>query len=261
NRKVLRGLLDRSLPDGLSHDAVVHEIDRLRKIGRVEVMENLAKLGLGNQASALVEQLTGSPEALRAGAQGDLASGLDELHEVYHRTLALGVPASAVKIDLSIVRGLDYYTGTVYETFLDDHPKLGSICSGGRYDNLAEFYTKSKLPGVGISIGVTRLFAQLLERGPIATNARATAQVLVLAVEPALALEYARLGAELRAAGFNVEVYGGDDKLAKQLKYADRAGVPLAILFGSRERDAGVVRIKDLRASSELDVPRGELVD
>jgi histidyl-tRNA synthetase len=158
------------------------------------------------------------------------------------------------------VRGLDYYTGTVYETFLTDHPKLGSICSGGRYDNLAEHYTKSKLPGVGISIGATRLFAQLLDMGIVGAAGKATAQALVLHVEAPLALEYAKMAAELRGAGLNVEVYGGDDKLGKQFKYADRAGVPLVILLGSRERDAGVVKLKDLTSGTETEVPRGELV-
>jgi histidyl-tRNA synthetase len=193
-----------------------------------------------------------------------LAEGLDELERVYESTLALGVPERALRINLSIVRGLDYYTGTVYETFLDEQPGLGSICSGGRYENLAGHYTKSRLPGVGISIGATRLFAQLLEMGLIAAAAASVAEVLVLQVEPALALDGARLAAELRAGGLRVELYGGDDKLGKQLKYADRARVPLALLYGSRERDAGLVKVKDLRqgaAVKEHDLPRAELVE
>jgi histidyl-tRNA synthetase len=234
NRKLLRELLDSLGIPGDQQPAVLHEVDRLGKQERTEARP-LAEL----------------PES----------EGKTELARVYETTLALGVPASALKVNLAIVRGLDYYTGTVYETFLDDHPRLGSICSGGRYDNLAEHYTKSKLPGVGISIGATRLFAQLLEMKVIDAAQPSTAQVLVLQVEPAFALDYAKLAAELRAAGLRVEVYGGDDKLGKQLKYADRAGVPLAILYGSRERDAGVVKIKDLRAAAEHDVPRGELVE
>ncbi len=191
------------------------------------------------------------------------AAGLAELEQVYAGTLALGVPEAQLVIDLSIVRGLDYYTGTVYETFLDEHPRLGSICSGGRYENLAEHYTKSKLPGVGISIGATRLFSQLLEMNLIGAAQGAIAQVIVLAVEPQLGPTYAAIATELRRAGLNVEVYGGDDKLGKQLKYADRAKVPLAILVGSREQDAGVVKVKDLREAAavrEHDVPRAELV-
>jgi histidyl-tRNA synthetase len=175
------------------------------------------------------------------------------------------VPAAALRLNLSIVRGLDYYTGTVYETFLDEHPKLGSICSGGRYENLAGHYTKSKLPGVGISIGATRLFSQLLEMGVIKADEASIAQVLVLNVEAGLAGEYAAMATELRAAGINTEVYGGDDKLGKQMKYADRAKVPLAILVGGREQAEGVVKVKNLKvavgtADNETSVPRSELV-
>jgi histidyl-tRNA synthetase len=200
-----------------------------------------------------------------------------ELQRVYDGTLALGVPADALKVDLSIVRGLDYYTGTVYETFLDAHPEFGSICSGGRYDNLAEHYTKSKLPGVGISIGLTRLFSQLLDAEQralkdkvapdfnISTAHRAIAHAIILNVDRTLALDYARLAAELRAAGINTEVYGGDDKLGKQFKYADRGGVPLAIICGAREHAAGLVKLKDLRVTdtslqNEHEVPRADVI-
>ena len=198
---------------------------------------------------------------LRAHDNATLREGLDELERVHGGTLALGVPAAQLRVDLSIVRGLDYYTGTVYETFLDDHPEYGSICSGGRYDNLAGHYTKSKLPGVGISIGVTRLLSQLLEADKTAAR-RSIADVVVLNFDAALAGDYASIASELRAAGCNVDVYGGADKPGKQLKYADRAGIPLAVILGGRERDAGVVKIKDLAAveNNEHDVPRGELV-
>jgi histidyl-tRNA synthetase len=184
---------------------------------------------------------------------------------VYEGTIALGVPATALRLNLSIVRGLDYYTGTVYETFLDEHPKLGSICSGGRYENLAGHYTKSKLPGVGISIGATRLFSQLLEMGVIDAEQASIAKVLVLNLDPALATAYAAIATELRAAGINTEVYGGDDKLGKQMKYADRAKVPIAILVGGRERDEGIVKIKNLRvaigsADNEQSVKRADVV-
>jgi len=254
NRKLLRQLLESLAIPAEQHPDVLHEVDRLGKQPRDGIEARIAALTSADTARRLLE-LLGRPLA-----ELPASDGKDDLQRVYDTTLALGVPASALQIDLSIVRGLDYYTGTVYETFLDDHPKIGSICSGGRYDNLAEHYTKSKLPGVGISIGATRLFSQLLELGIATATTRATAHALVLQVEAPLALEYAKLAAELRAAGWNVEVYGGDDKLGKQLKYADRSGVPLAILYGSRERDAGVVKVKDMRANAEHDVPRTELV-
>jgi len=267
NRRLLKGLLE-SL--GIEKQTeVLHEVDRLGKIEKDEVIKKVE--AFTPNAAKLIDLLSQPFEALKSFDGNDtFKQGLAELTQVYETTLALGVPTSALEVKLSIVRGLDYYTGTVYETFLTEHPKLGSICSGGRYDNLAEHYTKSKLPGVGISIGATRLFSQLLEMGIVGGAEkpadRATAQALVLHVEKPMALEYSRIAAELRAAGLNVEVYGGDDKLGKQFKYADRAGVPLAILYGSRERDAGHVKIKDMRVgdasmpNKEIEVPRGELV-
>jgi histidyl-tRNA synthetase len=265
NRKLLRGLLESF--DIEKQTDVLHEVDRLGKIELSDVEAKVATvIGDTGKAHDVLQLLSGSLEVLRSFQGNDtFKQGLADLTQVYETTLALGVPRSALEVKLSIVRGLDYYTGTVYETFLTDHPRLGSICSGGRYDNLAEHYTKSKLPGVGISIGATRLFSQLLEMGILGAADRATARALVLHVEKDLALEYARIAAELRGAGLNVEVYGGDDKLGKQFKYADRAGVPLAILYGGRERDAGIVKIKDLRnpdpaTNKEIEVPRGELV-
>jgi len=274
NRKLLKGLLGSlGIPDD-RHVAVLHEVDRLGKQSREDVEARLAGEGVALDralAARLLDVLTqtagDSPATLAAlrrldGGNATFTEGLAELERVYEGTLALGVPAGQLVIDLSIVRGLDYYTGTVYETFLDEHPRLGSICSGGRYENLAGHYTKSRLPGVGISIGATRLFSQLLELGASFAAPASVAQVLVLSVEPGLSREYAQIATELRAAGHNVEVYGGEDKLGKQLKYADRAKVPLAVLLGSREKDAGVVKLKDLRdgaAVKEQDVPRAEL--
>ncbi|HLL24191.1 MAG TPA: histidine--tRNA ligase [Kofleriaceae bacterium] len=265
NRKLLRGLLETFGWEEAKHADVLHEIDRLGKLERADVVQRITALGAG-QAAELVDFLADAPrdqqvfERLRARDNATLRDGADELERVYTGGIALGIPSAAFAIDLSIARGLDYYTGTVYETFLDDHTRLGSICSGGRYENLAGHYTKSKLPGVGISIGATRLFSQLLEMNLIGVAAQTVAHVLVMNVEPTLSATYAELATELRTAGMNVEVYGSDDKLAKQFKYADRSKVPLAIVFGSREREGGVVKVKDLRTTTEHEVPRGELV-
>src|SRR5580698_10504572 len=241
NRKLLRGLLE-SL--GIEQQAeVLHEVDRLRKSGRAEVEARVAAIASADKAKLLLDALTREWPAvavdLRASDNATLREGLEELERVYAGTRALGVPAEQIKVDLSIVRGLDYYTGTVYETFLDDHPEYGSICSGGRYENLAGHYTKSKLPGVGISIGVTRLLSQLLEAEKTAPAKRSIADVVVLNFDPALAGEYASIASELRGDGCNVDVYGAADKPGKQMKYADRAGIPLAVIVGGRERDAG----------------------
>jgi histidyl-tRNA synthetase len=241
---------------------------------RPEVEARVAAIMDPTGATQLLDLLT----AHRGDSQGALAAlealrndtarpttatfkeGLDELQAVYASTMALGVPPESLQINLSIARGLDYYTGTVYETFLTDHPKLGSICSGGRYADLASHYTKSKLPGVGISIGATRLFYQLVELGLIKADVKTTAQVLILNVEKPMAKDYLALASALREQGIRTEVYGGDDKLGKQMKYADRAGVPVTILVGSREQQAGVVKLKILAENREVDVPAGELV-
>ncbi|HEX2689184.1 MAG TPA: histidine--tRNA ligase [Kofleriaceae bacterium] len=274
NRKLLRGLLVAFGVAETLHEAVLHEIDRLGKQPREELEGRLAGEGFGldpGRVRQLFDLMTGHGgdsrttfEALRRfdASNAIFAEGLDELQRVYDGTLALGVPERALRLNLAIVRGLDYYTGSIYETLLDEHPRLGSICSGGRYENLAGHYTKSKLPGVGISIGATRLFSQLLEMNLISWARAAVAHVLVLAVEPALAAEYAHLAAALRDAGLNVEVYGGDDKLGKQLKYADRSKIPLAVIYGTREKDAGIVKLKDLRETAttkEHDVPLSDL--
>ena len=263
NRKLLRGLLESLGVSVEKHADVLHEVDRLGKQERSEIEARVAGFTSPDIAKQLFDLLTASSlDALHAfePKNANFKEGLHELEDVYANTIALGVPATALKINLAIARGLDYYTGTVYETFLDEHPKLGSICSGGRYADLASHYTKSKLPGVGISIGMTRLFSQLLELGLIKTDVKTTAHALVLNVEPVLGMEYLAIAKELRAAGLNTEVYGGEDKLGKQMKYADRAGVPVAILYGSRERDAGMIKLKILRENREQDVPRAELV-
>ena len=253
NRKLLRELLESHGIAAEAQTSVLHEVDDLGKKPRAEVEPRIAAIAGAEAAGRLLDQLA-SPLAALPDSEGKR-----ELQHVYDTTLALGVPASALQIDLAIVRGLDYYTGTVYETFLDDHPRLGSICSGGRYDNLATHYTKSKLPGVGISIGATRLFSQLLEMNLIDAARRATADVLVAQMEAERALDCARIAAELRAAGYNVEVYGAVAKLDKQIKYAERTGVPVMLIYGGNEHAAGKVRLKLLRDHSQHDVARADV--
>jgi histidyl-tRNA synthetase len=172
---------------------------------------------------------------------------------------SLGVPENRTKLNLAIARGLDYYTGTVYETLIDAHPEFGSVCSGGRYDDLASFYTKSKLPGVGISIGLTRLFDQL-NAHKLLPPAPSTVQVLITQLDSQLSADYLKLGTTLRRAGFNVENYLEPAKLEKQLKYADKAGLPIGILIGSNEQAKGTVIIKDLLAKTQEEVPHGDVI-
>jgi histidyl-tRNA synthetase len=259
NRKLLYGVLETLGYATDTHERILHAADRLRKVGAQMVEREIEAIAPNGPTRRLIEALLGTVDDLAAWPDPSptLVEGIAELRAVLAGAIALGVPKDAIRDDLSIVRGLDYYTGTVYETFLLDHQDIGSICSGGRYENLAGHYTKSKLPGVGISIGATRLFWQLDQLGKLPHAARAVAQVLIVHAPGAAAL-----ATRLRTAGINVEVYASDDKLGKQLKYADRAGVPLVILGEAAD---GTVTLKDLRVTDgrapEILVPRDELVD
>ena len=172
---------------------------------------------------------------------------------------ALGVPESAYCLNFSIARGLDYYTGTVYETQLDGYPQIGSICSGGRYEDLASHYTKSKLPGVGISIGLTRLFWQLREAGLIAGSDESSVQAMVALMDEGQLAGSLDIARRLRAAGINTEVQMESRKLAKQFQYASRAGIRFVVLAGEDELARGVVTVKDLLREQQFDVKREEL--
>jgi len=172
-----------------------------------------------------------------------------------------GVPDSAFRVDLGVVRGLDYYTGTIYETTLLDHPDLGSICSGGRYDDLASYFTATKLPGVGISIGLSRLFAKLKEMNLLKAPARTPAEVLVTVMDAPRLGRYLSWANGLRGEGINTEVYLEAAKLGEQLSYADKKGFRLALVAGSREMEQGVVQVKDLAAKTSVNCRDAELVD
>ncbi len=271
NRKLMRGYFE-SL--GVTSDQqmlVLREVDKLDKRGAEAVRATLigAPLGLSDAAAArimaFVEVRSHSHadalarlDALEGG--GDLfEQGRSELKEVLQLIRAFGVPESHYALNLSIARGLDYYTGTVYETHLLEHPQIGSICSGGRYDNLAGNYTTSHLPGVGISIGATRLFWQLREAGLLGA-ASSTVQVLVTMMDEAQLPAYLELATQLRNAGIATEVVMEPGKLAKQFKHADRAGVRFVAVLGPDEQAKGVVTLKDMRKQEQFEVARGELV-
>ena len=268
NRRLLRGLLAGSGVAAEHHGQVLHEVDRLGKMERAEVASRIAAIpGLDAEAAERVLAALALPLD-RLGELGlasdDFTRGLAELREVHATALALGVPADRLAVDLSIARGLDYYTGTVYETFLDAQPGLGSICSGGRYDDLAGLYTKSKLPGVGISIGVTRLLSHLMDAPGFAATG-STAQVIVLNADARYQADALAIARDLRAAGIATETYWDAHEVKKQLKYVDQARIPLAILIGERDHAAGNVRIRQRAGEGgerrpDLEVPRGELL-
>ncbi|MGY1459059.1 MULTISPECIES: histidine--tRNA ligase [unclassified Luteimonas] len=270
HRKLLRGFF---AGQGIGDEAqplVLREIDKLDKRGEDAVRATLVGEAFGlapEVADRLLEfsrvRSSGHDDALaRLDALGAgtqlFEEGRNELRALLGMLKSMGVPESRYAINLSIARGLDYYTGMVYETTLDAHPDIGSICSGGRYDDLASHYTKSTLPGVGISIGLTRLFWQLREAGLVGT-AESTVDALVVLLDDD-GLEHAlALSQRLRAAGLNVETQMEPRKLAKQLQYADRAGIRFVVIRGGDEAARGVVAVKDLRRGEQFEVAEDEL--
>ncbi|MEI2794106.1 histidine--tRNA ligase [Pseudoxanthomonas sp. F11] len=272
NRKLMRGFFEaQGVTDGERQALVLREVDKLDKRGADYVRETLTGEGFGMSAEGVDRILdfvavrsAGHADALAkldALGQGSdtFNQGLAELREVLELVKALGVPESAYCLNFSIARGLDYYTGTVYETQLDGYPQIGSICSGGRYEDLASHYTKSKLPGVGISIGLTRLFWQLREAGLIAGSDESSVQAMVALMDEGQLAESLDIARRLRAAGINTEVQMESRKLAKQFQYASRAGIRFVVLAGEDERARGAVTVKDLLREQQFEVKREEL--
>ena len=260
NRKILNGFYAML---GLEEQSgeIMRTVDKLDKIGADKVRAILVDdAGLTEQQADEVLRfisITGSNsqvlEALAgyAGQNETFDAGVAELRTVADSLAAFGVPESHFRVDLTIARGLDYYTGTVYETVMLDHPEIGSICSGGRYDNLAGYYTDKKLPGVGISIGLTRLFYVLGEQGYLnpALNT-APADVLILPMTESLAPAIS-LATALRAEGIRTQLYSEKKKFKAKLSYADKLGIPYAVFLGEDEIAAGQVTVKDLRSGEQ----------
>jgi histidyl-tRNA synthetase len=254
NRQLLTALLD-SL--GLEERAtvVLRGLDKLEKVGTASVEKELAEAGiLEAQISQILQfaSIRGNPDSvlqqlsslLRGNARAD--EGLERLNTVQSALVAAGVPKERFAIDVSIARGLDYYTGVIFETTLVDLPDIGSVCSGGRYDNLADLFTKQHLPGIGASLGLDRLLAALEKLGRVPAQS-APADVFIALFDADRIRDYFELAALVRRSGFSCEVYPEAKKLGAQLKYADQRGFPVALIAGSRELDAGMVQVKDLR--------------
>lgn len=269
NRLVLNGLLDKiGLAD--KSPGVLRALDKLHKIGREGVAgEMCERVGASAEQAASVldfAQLAGSPDEILARLEPMLAGspagelGLARLRELFAAAQAVGVHSDRVQLDVSIARGLDYYTGTIYETFLTDDPSIGSVCSGGRYDNLAALFTSQKLPGVGASLGLDRLLAALENLGQIEASST-PADVLVVYFDENRLADYLRLGRQLRLAGINVEVFPDARAVGKQLKYADRKGFRLALIAGEDEFSSGAWQLKDLKVARQMTVPEAEVVN
>ena len=267
NRLVLNGLLEK-LGLGDRASGVLRALDKLHKIGRDGVTAELCEKvqTTTDQAARVLDfaHLTGTPSEilsrldgmLQGNATGEL--GVARLRELFSVASHAGIPPERVDLDVSIARGLDYYTGTIYETFLTDDPKIGSICSGGRYDNLAGLFTSQKLPGVGASLGLDRLLAAMESFGMIG-QASTPAPVLVVSFDATRVAEYARLGRMLRQAGINTEVFPDSRAVGKQLKYADKKGFRIAVIAGEDEFAAGVWQVKDLKAGTQSRVAEADL--
>jgi histidyl-tRNA synthetase len=264
NRKVLKGILRHfDVPE----DRAAEVLRALDKIDKEEQRAILAELEAQGLAAKAARELCGVIGAKRQTNEtlallADLAyrndvyaQGVDELGKMVEAIRLFGVPDSAFAIDLSVVRGLDYYTGTIYETTLAAHPDIGSICSGGRYDDLAGYFTNTRLPGVGISIGLSRLFARLKEANLLKPLARTPAEVLVTTLDPESLERYLRIAASLRAQDINTEVYLERAKIGKQFEYANRKGFRVAVTAGPDEFGRGTVKLKDLSTQVESDVP------
>ena len=254
NRKILNGFYDML---GLREQSgeIMRTVDKLEKIGGDKVRELLMEAGVSEEKAGEILRFIGirgeNSQVLKAlesyrGKDELFDQGLEELGTVVKYLGAFGVPEENFAVDLTIARGLDYYTGTVYETMMTDHPEIGSICSGGRYDNLAEYYTNKQLPGVGISIGLTRLFYVLQEQKMLNEEAgTAPADVLLLPMTEALgpAIE---LGTRLRGEGIRVQLYTEPKKFKAKMNYADKLGVPFVVFLGEDEIQEEVVSCKDM---------------
>jgi len=255
NRQVLSGLLEGL---GLQDQtvAVLRALDKLPKIGRektADEMVSVAGISAGQADSVLqLAECTGTTDEI-LGRLADITSGnakasagIERLAQIVAGAIAGGASKDRLQLDVSIARGLDYYTGVIVETFLDDLPSIGSVCSGGRYDNLAGMFTKQHLPGIGASLGLDRLLAamQQLELLPrVATPA----PVLVTFFDASRRDDYLRMAAQLRRGGLSVEVYPEAKKLGAQLKYADEKGFGVAIVAGAQEWESGQMQVKDLK--------------
>ncbi len=272
NRKILNGLFAMLGLSDIATD-VMRIIDKIDKIGKDNVEAELVDLGVSKDAAdTILELLTfkGTNEEVLdrlktfAGKNEILDTGVSELCEVIYYIDKFGVPAGNYRVDLSIARGLDYYTGTVYETTFNRHPEIGSICSGGRYDNLAEYYTKKKLPGVGMSIGLTRLFYILNEFDYLNRDLDTVADLLIIPMTDDMA-SAVEISGVMREAGIRTQIYLEKKKFKHKIGYADKLGIPYAMFLGEDEINGNVVTIKNMKAAEgdtdkQVTVPVNEAV-
>ncbi len=267
NRKILKGFFSSlGIEDSMN---ALRTVDKLDKIGEESVLEELGENGIGRDSGEKILEfikIKGSVdeifEQLRELKIEDeiFQEGLDELTQVVGYMRDFGIDEDCFDIDLKIARGLDYYTGTVYETTLDNYPKIGSVCSGGRYEDLASYYTDKALPGVGISIGLSRLFYQLNEAKIISSEEKSLVDLLIIPMDDCIH-DGIKLLSELREKGVRVSVYTEFAKLKKKFKYADQTKVDYVIVLGEEEIKTRKYSLKNMHSGDQEEVTFDELVE
>ncbi len=267
NRKILNGFFESLHVSDKAE--VLRIIDKLEKIGETAVLSELKSVGLSEEDALSVLRFVGIKgnsseiiESLRQlGIPNEMfTEGIDELELVINYIDAFKVPSQNYTIDLTIARGLDYYTGTIYETILNQYPSIGSVCSGGRYDNLAQNYTTKKLPGVGISIGLSRLFYQLREAGVLGEGRKATpSRILVIPMKETMA-QALELATKVRVAGIAAEIYFNEGKIGKKFSYADKLGIPYAVVVGEDEVNAGKFKLKNMTTGEQTEMDIDQII-
>lgn len=266
NRKILNGFF-KSL-EVKSTEEVMRIIDKIDKIGVDNVKEELAKVGMSaaniDKLISFIE-IDGTKEEIIEALKNldcdneDFIKGVEELETVVKYMRAYGVEDDYFKINLKIARGLDYYTGTVYETFLDDHRELGSVSSGGRYDNLAGYYTTNLMPGVGMSIGLTRLFSKMQELGLIKETKSEVSDIVIIPMEETV-VESIEILSRLQKEGISATIYAESGKMGKKFKYVDALDIKYALVIGENEIKSNVYRLKNMDTGEQEDLSLEEII-
>lgn len=267
NRKVLTGVMEHLELSDITAD-VLRIIDKIDKISRDEFITELEKINLNKDQIDSLMNFIGirgnSVDVIKALRDLNITNqafniGVDELEKVTDLMKLMGISEDYFVIDLSIARGLDYYTGTIYETNLDEYPKIGSVCSGGRYDDLASFYTKEKLPGVGISIGLTRLFYQLNEAGIITNNQKTVANILVMPLTDSQIKTSIEVVNSIRESGVNADILLQEMSMKKKFKYADKKGIKYVVVIGEEEAESGILTVQDMITGDKSNITINEI--
>ncbi len=266
NRKILNGFF-KSL-EVKSTEEVMRIIDKIDKIGVDNVKEELAKVGMSAEnIDKLISfiEIDGTKEEIIEALKNldcdneDFIQGVEELETVVKYMRAYGVEDDYFKINLKIARGLDYYTGTVYETFLDDHRELGSVSSGGRYDNLAGYYTTNLMPGVGMSIGLTRLFSKMQELGLIKETKSEVSDIIIIPMEETM-VESIEILSRLQKEGISATIYAESGKMGKKFKYADALDIKYVLVIGENEIKSNVYGLKNMDTGEQEDLSLEEII-